>query len=150
MIQQMLETSRGPLSLAQVSVGDAMHPGVFTCPRDTPLPTVARMMALYRIHSVVVFSEESDDNDGADLWGVVSDLDLVTAATASELDDQTAGETAATPIVLVETGDTLAHAAQLMSEHEITHVVAVEPKSTRPIGILSTLDIARVLAGSSP
>ena len=150
MTQQMLETSQRPLSLAQVSVGDAMHPGVVTCPRETPLPTVARMMALYRIHSVVVFSEESDDIDGAELWGVVSDLDLVTAATAGELDDRTAGGTAATPIVLVETGDTLLHAAQLMSEHEITHLVAVEPKSTRPIGIVSSLDVARALAGGSP
>jgi CBS domain-containing protein len=34
-----------------------------------------------------------------------------------------------------------------MVEHEVTHVVVVEPRSARPVGVLSTLDIARALAG---
>jgi CBS domain-containing protein len=147
MTQQMLEASHRALSLEQVVVADAMHPGVVTCPLETPLPTVARMMALYRIHSVVVFGEDSDDADGVELWGVVSDLDLVRAATAGNLEDRSAGGTAVTPVVRVETGDTLAHAAQLMSEHEITHLVVVDPESSRPIGILSSLDLARVVGG---
>jgi CBS domain-containing protein len=147
MTQQMLENRKHLPSLAQLSVADAMHPGVVTCPLETPLPTVARMMAVYRIHSVVVFREESDDVEDAELWGVVSDLDLINAANAGDLEDRTAGGTAATPVVLVQSDDTLAHAAQLMSEHEVTHLVVVEPESTRPIGILSTLDLARVLGG---
>ncbi len=148
MSQQMLESSQVGTSLAQVTVGEAMHPGVVTCPLETPLRTVARMMAGYRIHAIVVFGEESDDVAGAELWGVVSDLDLVNAATADELEERTAGGTAVTPIVKVETHDSLAHAAQLMSEHEITHLVVTEPSSARPVGILSTLDVARVLAGT--
>lgn len=147
MTQQMLEKRNRPVLLAQLSVADAMHPGVVTCPLETPLPTVARMMAIYRIHSVVVFREESDDVEDAELWGVVSDLDLVNAANAGELEDRTAGGTAATPVVLVGYDDTLAHAAQLMSEHEVTHLVVVDSESTRPIGILSTLDMARVIGG---
>jgi CBS domain-containing protein len=147
MSQQMLEAGHRALSLEQVTVADAMHPGVVTCPLETPLPTVARMMALYRIHSVVVFGEESDDVAGAELWGVVSDLDLVRAATAGDLEDRTAGGTAVTPVVMVEAGETLAHAAQLMSEHEITHLVVVETESSRPIGIVSSLDLARVVGG---
>ncbi|MGZ6726024.1 MAG: CBS domain-containing protein [Gaiellaceae bacterium] len=148
MSQHMIETT-GP-SLAEVAVAQAMHPGVVTCPRETPLATVARMMTLYRIHSVVVFGEESDDGTGGELWGVVSDLDLVSAANTGALEDRTAGGTAATPAVLVDSNDSLAHAAQLMSEHEITHLVVVQPESTRPIGILSTLDVARVLGGTLP
>jgi CBS domain-containing protein len=147
MSQQMLEASHRALSLDQVIVADAMHPGVVTCPLETPLPTVARMMALYRIHCVVVFGEEQDDVAGTDLWGVVSDLDLVRAATAGGLDDRSAGGTAVTPVVLVEAGDTLAHAAQLMSEHEVAHLVVVDTESSRPIGILSSLDLARVVGG---
>jgi CBS domain-containing protein len=148
MNQQMLETSRNGPSLTQLTVADAMHPGVVTCPLETPLPTVARMMALYRIHAVVVFGEESDDVTGAELWGVVSDLDLVNAATAGEFEERTARGTAVTPVVMVEANDSLAHVAQLMSEHEIAHLVVVEPESARPIGIISTLDLARILAGT--
>lgn len=143
MNQQMLEAGRKTISLDHVTVADAMHPGVVSCPRETPLQTVAWMMAVYRIHSVVVVGD-------TDLWGVVSDLDLVAAESAGELADRTAGGTAVTPVVLVEPHDTLAHAAQLMSEHEITHLVVVGARSTHPIGILSTLDVARVVGGVRP
>jgi CBS domain-containing protein len=148
MSQGMLESSRTGPSLAQVAVVEAMHPGVLTCPLDTPLATVARMMARYRIHAVVVFAEESDDTADSQLWGVVSDLDLVSAASAGDVEERTAGGTAVTPAVMVAPDDTLAHAAQLMSEHEITHLVVAEPGSARPVGVVSTLDLARVLAES--
>jgi CBS domain-containing protein len=82
---------------------------------------------------------------GSRLWGVVSDLDLVKAANAGEIGDRTAGGTAITPVVMVERDDTLAHAAQLMSEHEITHLVVVDPRTERPVGVLSTLDLAGAL-----
>ncbi|HUK95059.1 MAG TPA: CBS domain-containing protein [Gaiellaceae bacterium] len=148
MSQQMLESSKAGPALEQLTVGVVMHPGVVTCPLETPLPTVARMMATYRIHAVVVFNEDSDDVAGADLWGVVSDLDLVKASSAGEIDERTAGGTAVTPVVTVERDDTLARAAQLMSEHEVTHLVVVDPKRARPIGVLSTLDVARAVAES--
>jgi CBS domain-containing protein len=34
-----------------------------------------------------------------------------------------------------------------MVEHEVSHLIVVEPRSARPVGVLSTLDIARALAG---
>lgn len=149
MSRRMLESSHTGPSFEQLTVGSAMHPGVVTCPLETPLLTVARMMATYRIHAVIVFSEESDDAAEAELWGVVSDLDLVKTASAGEIDERTAGGTAVTPVVTVEPDDTLARAAQLMSEHEITHLVVIDPGSMRPIGVVSTLDLARTLAESA-
>jgi CBS domain-containing protein len=146
MKQATLERQQTEPRLDRLAVTDAMHAGVETCPTHTPLRTVARMMAEHRIHAVVVFDEESDDIGGAELWGVVSDLDLVKAASAGEIADRTAGGTAVTPIVMVDEHDTLAHAVQLMSEHEITHLVVVDPKTERPVGIVSTLDVARALA----
>jgi CBS domain-containing protein len=145
----MLERGKGVRRFDRLAVVDAMHPGVVTCPTETPLRAVARMMAGHRIHAVVVFDEESDEVGGAELWGVVSDLDLVKSASAGEIEDGTAGGTAVTPIVTVDEHDTLAHAAQLMSEHEITHLVVVDPKRKRPIGVVSTLDVARALTDAS-
>jgi CBS domain-containing protein len=151
MDRPMLEASRTGPSLEQLRVADAMHPGVVTCPLETPLREVARMMALYRIHAVVAFRESSGDVSGPGLWGVVSDLDLVRAvgAGAGELAGRTAGGTAVTPVVMVAPNELLIRAAQLMTEHEVTHLVVVDPESTRPIGVLSTIDIARALAGLS-
>ena len=145
MKQATLERNRTEPRLDRIAVTDAMHAGVLTCPTHTPLTAVARMMAAHRIHAVVVFDEASDDVGGAELWGVVSDLDLVKAANAGEITDRTAGGTAVTPIVLVDEQDTLAHAVQLMSEHEVAHLVVVSPQTGRPVGIISTLDVARAL-----
>jgi CBS domain-containing protein len=125
-----------------------MHRGVLNCPLEAPLRTVARMMALYRVHAIVAFGEDTDDADGPGLWGVVSDLDLVQAALSGELEDHTAGGAAITPALVVAPDDTVRRAAQLMSEHEVAHVVVVDRETTRPVGVLSTLDIARAIAGS--
>jgi CBS domain-containing protein len=147
MTQRMLERSHTGPSLEQLKVGDAMHPGVLTCPLETPLREVAQMMALYRIHAVVAFGNELDSAPGVELWGVISDLDLVRAASLGNFDESTAGGTAVTPVVMIARDDTLARAAQLMSDHEVTHLVVADRRSGRPIGVLSTLDVARALAG---
>ena len=47
----------------------------------------------------------------------------------------------------VETAEPLGRALQLMVEHEVSHVIAIERHSERPIGVVSTLDVARALAG---
>lgn len=147
MTAQDLREARRSRTLDEISVAEAMHPGVLTCPVETPLRDVARMMASYRIHSIVVFGggEEDADLEGR-LWGVVSDLDLVTAAAVDDLEDRSAGGTAVTPIVTIGPRDTLAQAARLMREHEVSHLVVVDEASTRPVGVLSTLDVARMLA----
>ena len=146
MSELMLEQGRDGRTLSQVEVAEVMHRGVLTCPLETPLRTVARMMAIYRIHAVIVFGEEGDDVPGTGLWGVVSDLDLVQAAAAAEFEDRSARGTAVTPALTVAPEDTLERAAQLMSEHEVTHLVVVDRGAGRPVGVLSTLDLARTLA----
>jgi CBS domain-containing protein len=129
------------ISLPELStgtVGDSMSPGVITCLPETPLWIVARMMATYRVHSVVVFGHD----DQLSPWGVVSDLDLINAIGSSV----TAGTVAATPVVTVRPSETLVRAAQLMREHATAHLLVVADDTKIPIGVLSTLDIARAIA----
>jgi len=132
----------------EARVAEAMHAGVLTCPVDTPLRTVARMMAAYRVHCVIVTDHPATGAGEDKLWGVVSDLDLVGGLEAGDADERTAGEAAATPIITVSPEETLARAAQLMVEHGTTHLVVADPESGLPVGILSTLDVARVVAGA--
>ena len=120
-----------------------MHHGVLTCDREAPLSEVARVMAQHSVHCIVV---ESDSGDGGPLWGVVSDLDLVAASTVRDLDDQTAGGSSASPIVMVTPAETLERAAQLMTEHGTSHLLVVDGTALQPVGVLSTLDIASALA----
>lgn len=140
MAHVMLQRAQTAPSLDQIMVADAMHPGVVTCALETPLRDVAWMMGVYRIHAVVVYGEL--DDGASELWGVISDLDLVEAAAAGDFEDRTAARIAATPVLTIEPADTLARAAQMMSEHQVAHLVVIEPSSRRPIGVLSTLDVA--------
>lgn len=128
---------------AGIRVAEAMHHGVLTCSRETPLSRVAELMARHRVHSVVV---TDDPEDAGSLWGVVSDLDLVAAASVRELADQTAGAIAATSALTISSEEALQRAAQVMTEHAITHLVVVDPARPRPVGVISTLDIAAALA----
>jgi CBS domain-containing protein len=134
-------------ALGHLRVVDAMHPGLISCSLDTPLRTVARMMATYRVHAILVTAHGEEELAGGGLWGVISDADLLRAAQAGGLDEQPARTIAATPALMVDASDDLARAARLMVEHDLSHLIVVEPRSTRPIGVLSTLDIARALAG---
>ena len=138
----------GDPNLAAVNVGDAMHPGVFTCPPTTPLTEVARMMARYRIHAVVVTTDEVDEDDPAGVWGVVTDLDVAGAAAVDDVADRTAGGTARTPLATVYPDDSLLRAAELMKEHRITHALVVARDTERPVGMLSGIDLARHLAAA--
>jgi crotonyl-CoA carboxylase/reductase len=134
---------RSPLREARV--GDAMHPGVVFCTPETPLRTVARIMADRRIHAVVV--SDLDMPVSKHRWGVVSDIDLLGAA-QGDVGPRTAGEIARTVLRTISREDALADAARIMAEHGITHLVVVEADGSRAVGVLSSLDIAGALAAS--
>ena len=120
-----------------------MHPGVLTCHRDTRLSEVAATMAEQQVHCIVV---DDHEEPGSGLWGIVSDLDLVAAATVRGLEEQTAGGSAASPVLMIGPNETLDRAAQLMTEHATSHLVVVDERTLLPVGVLSTLDVARALA----
>jgi CBS domain-containing protein len=134
-----------PVAFETGTVGDAMSRGVISCPPETPLRVVARMMATFAVHAIFVFEREDDYGEAPRLWAVVSDLDLV-AATRLDLDTVTAGASAVTPLVSVAADRSIAEAGSLMAQYGIAHLAVTEPGSRIPIGVISTLDIARAVA----
>lgn len=124
----------------QATVSDAMRMGVLSCRADTPLREVARIMVTNRVHAVVV-----TDLDGRRPWGVLSGLDLVGAA-QDGLDDRVAHQAASTEFATIAADETLVRATQLMVERDFDHLIVIQPQSGHPVGVLSTLDIAGVLA----
>jgi CBS domain-containing protein len=132
-------------SLEEVHVEDVMSRGVLSCPLETSLETVAGLMATHRVHCVVGFGEVTEDDTR--LWSLVSDLDLVGFATVEGLEGRTAGAAAATEVVTVGPRESIRRAAQLMAEHGVAHLLVTDAESDRPVGVISTLDVAGVLAG---
>jgi CBS domain-containing protein len=103
------------------------------------------MMATYGVHAIFVFEHADEDDEAPQLWAVVSDLDLV-AATRLDLDMLTAGASAITPLVTVAADSSIAEAGSLMAQYGTAHLAVTDPGSRRPIGVISTLDIARAIA----
>jgi CBS domain-containing protein len=129
---------------ATARVADAMTTGLISCAPETPLKAVAELMTRNRIHAVYVFDYGYEDDETTELWGLVSDLDVVAAARAG-IAGRTAGQTAVTPLVTVASDDRLERAAELMAEKGVSHLAVLDPISKRPVGVLSTLDVARVV-----
>jgi len=134
-----------PVPFGSATVGDAMSLGVISCPPEAPLRTVARMMATFGVHAVFVFEHVDEDDEARRLWAAVSDLDLV-GATQLDLDSLTAGAIAVTPLVSVEADRPIAQAGALMAQYGVAHLAVTDSASGRPVGVISTLDIARAVA----
>jgi CBS domain-containing protein len=130
----------------EIHVGDAMREGILTCTSKTPLRVVAAMMVEQRVHCIVVLAEPAESHRLSTVWAVVSDLDLAACASL-DVDVHTAGGTAASPVVTVTPTETVERAAQLMREYGTSHLLVVAADDYRPLGVISTLDVAAVLAG---
>lgn len=96
-------------------------------------------MAGHRVHAVAV-----RDGQGARPIGIVSDVDLGAAIRSGE--DPNAGHVAGTEPLAVSEGERLERAAQMMTEHGVSHLVVLDAASGYPTGVLSTLDLAAVYA----
>lgn len=137
-----------PAATQSATVAEVMTPGVIHCAPETPLRNVARLMIENHVHAVYVFDYGFEDDEAAQMWGLVSDLDLVAALPV--IDERTAGNSAVTPLVTVSLYERLDRAAQLMAESANAHLGVIDPRTGRPAGVLSTLDIARVVAAGGP
>lgn len=125
---------------APLHVAEVMSRGLVSCPAEASLDTVAALMSAKRIHCVVV------TDDDTSLWGVVTDIDLVAAASVRPLAEQHAGGTAMRPAITVEPSESLDVAVRLMARSGVAHLVVVDAVDGRPVGVLSTLDLAGALS----
>jgi CBS domain-containing protein len=131
-------------ALEHATVADAMQPGILSCDPDATMTEVARMMATHHVHCLAVIGISHQDPECA-VWGIVSDLDLVRAGIGIA-GEASARSLAQEPLVSVTPSTPLRAAGELMLAHGVSHLVVIESESQRPVGILSTLDLAGVLA----
>src|SRR3954447_23647701 len=135
-------SDRAP-TFSHAVVQDVMRPGIVTCPPDEERVAVARRMAVNHIHAVVVSGIETVPGGERLTWGLITALDLV-GSTQAGYEGAEAADLASSEIVTVELDEPLGRAAQLMVEHQLTHLIVVT--GGEPVGIVSTLDVAGCLA----
>jgi CBS domain-containing protein len=123
-----------------------MHQGMISVAPQCTLADAAAEMARNRVHCVIIDGIAQDASAEERLvWAILSDVDLMRAVAAGRL-DVLARDIALSELVTIDPSDTVEHAAQLMGEHEVTHIVVVEPGNGQPSGVVSSLGIAGVLA----
>jgi len=130
---------------SELRVAAVMTRGLVRCAPDASLRAVAALMSEKHVHCVVVIDDTADRQS---LWGVVTDTDLIAAATVRPLDEQQAGGTAMRPAVTIAPHESVARAAERMTTHGVSHLVVVDAVRDRPLGVISTLDVAGALATS--
>jgi CBS domain-containing protein len=116
---------------------------VLTCTRETPLITAAQRMAGEHVHALVVLEPRADGVVERYPWAVLTDRELL--RNAERADELTAGDVASTDVLQILPSDPLTEVARRMVEHETTHAVVVDERTRRPVGVVSTLDIAGIV-----
>jgi CBS domain-containing protein len=125
-------------ALAGIDVRTVMAPGLVTCPPGAALSEVAALMTVHQVHAVVVDLGASHLITARDvvrgvLDGVVSAAEAITGEPPSAAPDES-----------------LQAAAERMLSAREGHVVVREHGDRRACGIVSSFDIAAVLAGHEP
>jgi CBS domain-containing protein len=128
----------------QLRVRDLMSLEPVTVRDNAPLTVADRLMREHGVSGLPVV-----DRDGA-LVGVLSRTDVMAAASDTQRAAWQGIPVAASmtaPGLTVGADVPLADAAARMEEHRIHRLVVLEPEGGHPIGILSTTDLVRSIAG---
>lgn len=128
-------------ALDHILVRDVMHTGILTTDPGTPLRVAARLMADQQVHAIAV----ADPDYTRRPWGFVSTLDIAKAV--AEEHEETVGEVARANVLTVTASQSLAAAARLMVDHEVTHLIVIDPGTGHPSGVVSSLDVTAAYAG---
>ena len=102
-------------------------------------------MASEHVHAIVVLREtiDAEGTIGRRPWGILTDRDVLRCA--ADIDDRMAEDIALGGVLTVHPDDRLNDVAERMLDQHTSHAVVVEPRTDRPVGVLSTLDIAGIL-----
>jgi CBS domain-containing protein len=126
-----------------VRIRDAMHTGVITCQPQDDLTTLARILVTHGIHAIVL--EQARDAPPL----VVTDLELIRAALRGPPGTR-AHDLARDPIAALPADSLLADAVAKMSEMDDAHLLATDPASGVPCGVISSFDVAAIVGGDQP
>jgi CBS domain-containing protein len=132
------------MPMRNLSVMQAKRFGVWTISRDANLKTVAREMVDRNISGLIVVDEQGY------LEGLITRTDLVRAAhDGRDWMHKTANDYMVRNVVTVRLDDKLERVMELLVEHHVHRVVAVEPAADgkfRPVAVLSAADVVYHMA----
>lgn len=133
--------------LEQLTAADVMHRGVIALGPGASVRDLARLMAEWHIHAVAVAGVEPGPGGERLRWSIASATDLLQALVHGDLSAR-AGEVAGTEPLVVDASERVDVVAARLVEHDVAHAV-VAGVGAFPEGVVSTLDVIRVLGASA-
>lgn len=138
------------IELANWRVADVMSAPIRAVDAELDLASAARVMVDERIHALAVLGTAgTGEADERPIIGVLTDLDLVSALDGGD-PRRPVREVAGPPahsIPADATLDVAAHDMRVLGAH---HLIVVAANSGRPVGVISTLDVAQTLGVAPP
>jgi CBS domain-containing protein len=129
------------IAASDLRVGNLMTIDPVVIGPDAPASEAERLLKTYRVSGLPVVSDDAT-------VGVVSQTDLVVARSSGMVgtnwEQVLVRHLMTTPAVTVHSGTSVARAAQLMVTRHIHRLVVVDDEDA-PIGVVSSLDLLRVL-----
>lgn len=129
------------IAASDLRVGNLMTIDPVVIRADAPAIEAERLLKTYRVSGLPVVSGDAT-------VGVISQTDLVVARSSAMISGNwervLVRHLMTTPAITVHTGTSLARAAQLMVTRHIHRLVVVNDEDA-PVGVLSSLDLLRVL-----
>lgn len=138
-----INTFPSSLATSGLLARDVMTGPIVNCDPSATLADVAALFSRHRIHCVLVSGTAGTAGRERLVWGVIGDLDLLHAALRGE--NATAGQLAGTEALTVGVDDDLETVGRRLADHDVSHAIVVADEE--PVGIVSTLDLAGVVAG---
>jgi CBS domain-containing protein len=128
------------------TVGEFMHADPITVRQDASLQEAVAILDQYRIHGLPVV-----DASGL-LVGVLSQTDLVRARATEHMWARWPGlavkHLMTSPAVTCRPDCPVEEAVRMMEIKHIHRLVVVDESGTKPVGVFSTSDVIRALAGA--
>lgn len=129
------------IAASDLRVGNLMTIDPVVIGPDAPAAEAERLLKTHRVSGLPVISEDAT-------VGVISQTDLVIARSSGMVganwERVLVRHLMTTPAVTVHSGTSVARAAQLMVTRHIHRLVVVDDEDV-PIGVVSSLDLLRVL-----
>jgi CBS domain-containing protein len=125
-------------ALAEVEVGEVMAPGLIACPPSAALTEIATEMCIHQVHAVAV-------EVGSPSLVTARDVVRAVLAGATSAAEALAGEPA-----FASRFDTLRAVTQTMVADNADHILVRERRDGPAHGVVSSFDVAAVLAGREP
>jgi CBS domain-containing protein len=120
-----------------ITISDIMSKTLETIEEMASIQEAAKKMKEKDVSSLVVVDNQNKPQ------GMVTERDIVRKACVNDIRTNavTLGEVMSSPIITIDSNESASKAVDMMLQHNVRHLLVVSKNDSKPIGIITPLDI---------